>query len=405
MIVVRSTTTITKLTTLWQGKKVKFSSITFLVLLSWLSVSFSVLSQEEGFAPGVEVNFLQDNNIYRTSDEISDTITSIAPTFAYNALYGKQVVSAIYNGDYAFYADNSDLNYLDHDISVKALLDHSYSLSSEFTANYQYLIEQPGTTNAVTSELSEFNQQSNTTFAAKVLFGAQQSKGQIVTAYAQSKLRYDNNEQQFRDYDNDKATGTFFYRVAPKTRILLEVSAADLNYKNNFIFDQSSKQKSYLAGVEWNATAITSSVFKIGYQDVDYANDLISDLSGLSYFLDMSWKPNTYSLVKIGASRAARESAEQSVGGFLSNEFNVGVDHEFTRKTKLSISYRYVESEFDDSQNRQEELQSFSMSIKYQSKRWLQLHLGCEVSKRESTSELFEFDASVINVGVVMSFD
>ena len=389
----------------WQSKKPSLVPKTTLVLLSLLITPFSVLSQEVGFAPSVEVNILQDNNIFRTADEISDNIATITPSLVYNVLYGKQAISAVYKGGYAFYADNSDLNYTDHNISVRALLDHSYSLSSEFKANYQYLIEQPGITNAVTSELSEFNQQSNTSFSAKVLFGANQSKGQIVASYAQRKLRYDNNAQQFRDYDNEKVTGTFYYRVAPKTRILLEASAADLDYKNTLTFDQSSKQKSYLAGVEWNATAITSSVFKIGYQDANYTNDLISDLSGLSYFLDMTWKPNTYSLVKIGASRAARESAEQSVGGFLSNEFNVGIDHEFTRKTNISVNYRYIEFDFDNRQNRQDESQNISMTLKYQSKRWLQLQLGFELLKRVSSSQFFEFDARIINAGVVMSFD
>ncbi|MBL4630154.1 MAG: outer membrane beta-barrel protein [Paraglaciecola sp.] len=389
----------------WQSNKSKYAPSITLVLLGLLIAPFRALSLEEGFAPSVTVNLLQDNNVYRTTDEISDSITSVAPTFVYNELYGKQAIKAQYKGDYAFFSDNSSLNYFNHDLLVMALLDHSYSLSSVFTAKYQNKIEQPGTTNALTSLLTEFNQRSIAELSSKVLYGAQKSKGQIVASYAQSKFRYENNNQEFRDYDREKIAGTFFYRIAPKTRFLLEANMVNLDYINNTNFDFSSKQKSYLAGVEWNATAVTSSVFKIGYQDVAYVNDVISDLSGLSYFLDMFWKPNTYSLVKIGASRAARESAEQSLGGFLSNEYDLDVEHEFTRRTKLSVSYQYIEYDFDNNQSRKNKSQNISITLKYQSKRWLQMHIGYEVIKRESTSQQYEFDARVVNAGLVMSFD
>lgn len=391
--------------TIWRCKMSKIEPVIRLVLLSLSSVPFAVLSQEQGFTPSVEINLLQDSNIYRTADEIDDTIASVAPKFAYNQLYGKQAVGVLYKGEYTNFSDSNNLNYANHDIAVKALLDHSYSLSSEFAVNYQDKIEQPGTNNAVTSQLGEFTQRSTKGVSAKVFYGAKQSKGQIVASYVQRKLRYKNNNQEFRDYDNDKLIGTFFYRVAPKTRILLEASAANLDYDSNLNFDYSSKQKSYLAGVEWNATAITSSVFKIGYQDVDYANSLISDLSGLSYFLDMFWKPNTYTLFKVGASRAARESAEQSVGGYLSNEFSLGVEHEFTRRTQLSVGYQYIEYDFNYSQSRKDELQDISVTLKYQSKHWLQLQVGFDLIERESSSQLYDFDARVINAGVVLSFD
>ncbi|MEP1444782.1 MAG: outer membrane beta-barrel protein [Paraglaciecola sp.] len=390
--------------TIWRCKKSKIGPV-IMLLLSLLSTSFAVLSQEQGFTPSVEINLLQDSNIYRTADEIDDTIASVAPTLAYNKLYGKQAIGFLYKGEYKHFSDNSRLSYANHDIAAKAQLDHSYSLSSEFSVNYRDNIEQPGINNAATSQLSEFNQVSRTGVSGKVLYGARQSKGQIVASYAYSKLRYDNNDQEFRDYSSDKLVGTFFYRIAPKTRILLEASAANLDYENTLNFDYSSKQKSYLAGVEWNATAITSSVLKIGYQDVDYANDLLSDLSGLSYFLDMFWKPNTYTLFKIGASRSAKESAEQSIGGYLSNQFNVSVEHEFTHRTQLSVGYQYIEYDFNYLQSRKNESQDISVALKYQSKHWLQLHVGFDLIERESSSQLYEFDAKVINAGVVLSFD
>jgi hypothetical protein len=392
------------MTASWQRNKLLLVLMITLFLLILLSAPFSVLSQEPGFTPSLEINFLQDNNIYRTQEETSDTITTIAPQFVYNELYGKQTITAEYIGKYAFFADKSSLNYFNHDLSVKALLDHGYSLSTEFSANYQYIIEEPGLINAPTIELTEFIQQSNTSLSAKVLYGGTQSKGQIVVDYMQRTLSFDNNGQQFRDQESDSVTGTFFYRAAPNTRILLEASAVNMAFKNNVNFDQSNEQKTYSVGIEWNATAVTSSVFKIGYLNADFANDSLADLSGLSYFLDTSWKPNTFTTFSIGASRVISESAEQFVGGFLTNTFNVGVDHEITRKTSLFVGYDYNEFEVNNQQFIQE-AQNINVTLKYQSKSWLQLQLGYKEIKRESNLQLFDFDAKIMNAGVVMLFD
>jgi hypothetical protein len=374
-------------------------------VLGLVMIPLASLAQGEGFVPKVAVYLVHDNNIFRTAEKLSDTVATIAPTFAYKSLYGKQEVSAEYKGKYGFYSDNSNLNYLDHSISIKAMLKHSYKISSEFSASLEDKIEQAGTNNALNSQLVEFNQRSSVGLAGRVFYGNKQSTGQVVLGYGQETRRYDDNSQQFREYDKDKVTGTFFYRVAPKTRVLLTASTATYEYNNNQGFDQSSVNNNYLAGLEWSATAIISGVFKVGYQEVDYDDGLLSDLSGLSYILDMLWKPNSYSQVKISASSEARESAVQSVGGFLSDEVRIGLKHEFTRRTKFAIDYQYIEYDFDNSENRQDKLQGLSANLTYQAIQWLQLSLGAKTTKRESSSLIYEFDVNQINIGVVMSFN
>jgi hypothetical protein len=380
-----------------------FYKVIFIVLLFAFLLNSSE-ANELGLTSNVNLNVSQDSNVFRTTNEVDDNIVLIAPELKLAGQQGKHVFAAEYKGGYALYQDNDDLNYLDHDLSLKALFDLSQKFTSELSISFQEQIEQPGTTNALSLQLSEFNQVQESGLSAKFAYGTQQGIGQLVAKYVHRELEYTNNEQAFRDYDSDTFTGTFFYRIAPKTRLLLETSVAELNYTNTQFFDRSSKQNTYLAGVEWNATAITSSIFKIGYQEVDYDLEQLVDLSGLSYYLDVLWKPNTYSLVKIGASRAARESAEQALGGYISNEYDVSLEHEFTSNTQFSIGYQYTDFDFDNSQSRKDELKSLTAKLSYQSKHYLQFYAEYKNSQRESIVEFYNYDANIISLGAVVSF-
>lgn len=362
------------------------------------------ISQELGFTPIIGLSVHQDSNVYRTSSEVEDTIIQVSPEFEYLTKYGKQVFQAQYKGNYTQYQDNDSLNYFENEVSAKALLDLSSKFGSELSAKYQDSIEQPGSTNALSQQLDELNQRKSKDVSASLFYGSKQSTGQLVAKYAYKQLEYTNNGQEFRDYNSDAVTGTFFFRVAPKTRLLLEARMAQLKYQNTQFVDQTSSQISYLAGVEWNATAITSSTFKIGYQDVDYDSENLADLSGLSYFLDMLWKPNTYTIVKIGASRAARESAEQSLGGYISSEYDINLEHEFTRHIKFGIGYRYTDFDYDNNQSRKDELKNLTAKLSYQSKYWLQLYLEYKDSKRDSVLEFYNYDASIVTLGANASF-
>ena len=374
------------------------------LLTSVSLVATPAFAQELGFDSELGLSVQQDSNIYRAADEVDDTIIVLAPQLVYGSEYGKHAYGLKYSGNYARFQNNSSLNYFEHDLVASAQLKHKGKLSSAFSLSYKDGIEQPGINNAQQLVLEEFNKQNTKNMSATLFYGTKQSIGQLVGKYTHQQLEFTNNGQEFRDFNRNAFTGTFLYRVAPKTRLLFEASVAELDSPNTQFVDFSRNQKSYLAGVEWNATAITSSVFKIGYQDVDFDAENLVDLSGLSYFLDMTWKPNTYTSVKIGASRAASESAEQSVGGFIRSGYGVDLVHELTSKTKGSIGYKRTNFDFAGSQNRKDELKRLVARLSFESKHWLQLYTEYENSKRSSAFELLQFNANIITIGANAEF-
>jgi len=371
------------------------------------SLAFSASAQEEaGITYGAGLFLGHDSNVLRQSDDISDTTLSVTPNFELLGLYGKHSFALNYQGDYKKYFDVSDLNYNAHDLKLEARLDHTQRFTSGFLVQYQNRIEEPGVTDQSTVGLQEFNELDIVRVQGRGAYGRRDSIGQIVLMLNHNQQRYNNNQQDYRDLDRSGVTAQFYYRVAPKTRMLFEASFDDVGYKNTERFDLSSKDARYLVGVEWEITAKTSGTFKAGYQTKSYDDSAtFSDISGLSYALDMTWLPNTYTKVTIGAARTINESANLGLGGFISNSVNTGIEHAFTERTKLKAVYNYAEYDITSTLGRTDKRQEVGIGFSHDLKRWIDIELMYRFQERTSDNALFEFDAQLIELGAIVSFE
>ena len=382
------------------------AALTLTLSLGLVSPALLQAQERQGLLLNANLLAETDDNVLRKINAVSDSALKLSPEVSFLDDFGKHQLSANYQGEYASYSDNGDLNYDSHDIKAKALFDHSYRINSELQVGYKDQVEDPGTTNSSTILINTFNNVNESSALAKVYFGRTQSTGQIVLAYDFNQQRYTNNLQGYRDVDRNKFTGTYFYRISPKTRMLFEASLANYEYDKQIQYgDQSSDEMLYLAGAEWSVTAKTTGVFKIGYQSKDYENDYYSDISGLSYLLDMIWKPNTYSTVTLGASRLTTESAQFGIGGFISTSFVVGYDHELSRRTQLKINYQYDIEDISWVRDREDTRHDFKIGINYSLQRWLDLGINYRYLKRDSSYQLYGFESNSFNLSLTSTFE
>ncbi|MEP2653152.1 MAG: outer membrane beta-barrel protein [Paraglaciecola sp.] len=375
------------------------------ICLCMLSGSNAVFSQELGFSSEAELKVSHNSNIYRTTSEVNDNILSINPTLEYLGAYGKQAIRFHYVGGYAAFNDNTNLNYAEHDVLVSAELDHTNKLSTEFTMRYRDQIETPGSNNSITSQVLEYNQFAVSDLFASLMYGTSQSSEQIVMQYAHSNFDYKNKGQEFRSYVRDLLSGNFFYKIGANTRFLFEASISDLSYENTDLIDLTSFQTRSLIGVDWSPSAATSTSLKVGYLNVDYDNNNLSDLSGLSYSFDLKWRPSSYTLIQGAAIRDARESAELLVGGYINNQFSISASHELTYKTKIFVGYIHSNYDFDSAVRREDTRNDLTAKLSFQSKNWLNLYLEYKVDKRSSLIEFYNYNANIVSVGVLASFN
>jgi polysaccharide biosynthesis protein VpsM len=318
------------------NKNNKLTRIALTLLASF--ASSQIMAQEAGFFAVVDSRLSYEDNILRETDANADSDTSVvvAPELTIAGIIGKQRFSAVYKGEYAKYADYSDVDYTDHDIRLRADFDHSNRLTSRFDVQYQDKHEDFGDLNNVFVNLTEFNHYIDKGFSGRLIYGRQESFGQLVFRLARNNRAYNNNNQEFRSFERDVASLAFYYRIAPRTRILAEMVYQDYGYNPELGYiDLDNKYKVFQAGVEWAFTNQLEGTVKVGYQDRNYSLDTLRDINGLAYEASIDYTPNTYTTINLAARRESIDSSLETAGGFLRTSYGAGVEHSLTELTKL----------------------------------------------------------------------
>ena len=368
-------------------------------------LAIPAVAQEQGFGATTDLALGSDSNIYRTQNDISDQFLLISPKIGFKELQGKHVFTLGYDGTYIQYNDLSKFNYENHEIGAKAEFDHNTKLTSQFTVKFIDGVELPGLNNSITTDnLTDFNQIQRQQYEAKVAYGRSDSIGQVVLRYLKTNIEYDNNNQAFRDYEADRITATFFYRIAPKTRLLFEAADRSIDYTNQTTFNSSSQYRNYLVGAEWTATGKTRGVVKLGQQSQDFDNPLRDNISGLAVFADVFWKANTYTELQLGLSRQTAESAEASIGSFVQTDLKLSLEHAFTPRISLDGGYIYGEDDIVFSNNRTDKRHTLEVSLKHDTSRLFQTFFTLQATKRSSNDARYDYSANNIMIGIQGTF-
>ncbi|MEP7704988.1 outer membrane beta-barrel protein [Paraglaciecola sp. 25GB23A] len=388
------------------NKNNKLTRIALTLLASF--ASSQIMAQEAGFFAVVDSRLSYEDNILRESDANADSDTSVvvAPELTIAGILGKQRFSAVYKGEYANYFDFSDVNYTDHDIRLRADFDHSNRLTSRFDVQYQDKHEDFGDLNTIFVNLNEFNHFTDKGLTGRLIYGRQDSFGQLVLRLAHNKRDYDNNNQEFRSNERDLASFAFYYRIAPRTRLLAELVYQDFNYNPEVGFlDLDNKYKVYQAGIEWAFTNQLEGTVKVGYQDRNYSLDTLRDINGLAYEASIDFTPNTYTTINLAARRESIDSSLETAGGFLRTSYGAGVEHSLTQLTKLEAELTYAKDELVFSSNRQDKRTGGKLGITYSLLTWVEVGANYSYEKRDSTQDAADYKANSINLTAKLSFN
>lgn len=385
------------------------SNISAAFLLAGLMLALFAFSAKAGFTPNLEIQLMHDDNVRATTDDLkeSDQTLAINPTLAWQWLVSKHQFDLGYEGGYGFYRDDTELNYNDHSLTAYALLDHSYRLNSEFELGYVLSHDNPGDTDAGSLLTSESDTWTNKNALTRITYGRNDSHGQIVLEVDYDLREHTNNDQEFRDYAKWGSTGTFYYRIAPNTRLLFEAGLADYAYPNQDSTgaDQSNKSYQTLTGVTWTATAKTSGEFKIGYRNTRYDDEKFNDNSGLALSLDGDWSPNTYTIVNFGAVQENRQSAQESTGGFVYKELHASIQHGITPRTTLLADISYGQATFEDTSDRDYTSSNSSFGVTHDLLRWLDIGAEYSYENQSSDSNLNNFTRNLFMLYATTKLD
>ncbi|WAJ70985.1 outer membrane beta-barrel protein [Catenovulum adriaticum] len=332
------------------SKATLYPSVFYLVLFSSSQLS---AEPQNGFAGNLSAGAHYDDNIFRLdNEEITDTYYRLSPNLKLTGLAGKHRFRLNYFADYNQYNQYENLNYNEHQIIAIADLDHSYRSQSEFKLRYYNERETPGSNDAPNDIRDEFNLRKGFAANAKFSYGRYASTGQLVISGEHLNLNYTNNQQFFRDYNRNSVNATFYYRVAPKSRVLLEARWLDYQYDpTEDYIDKSSQKYIFLAGYEWRLTEQTKSTIKIGYQNQTYQADNLSDLDNLSFEVATLWRANEYSQYGLSAKRETRESSLINRPSYIRNSLKLNLNYNLSQRSQLNIDLSMLKDELNPNDN------------------------------------------------------
>lgn len=379
--------------------------IQILTILLTLSLSFNVVAKSKGLDAKIESKISHNDNIFGTTDELSDAILTISPLIKYSGVYGKHDFSAEYKGNYARFNEYSDANYSEHEASAELNLSLTNRWSSKFGSKFDRYIERPGSINQALIAINEYNEVDAVEYNVETSYGNAASVGQILLRYYIRDVSFKNNMQYYRDRNEQGIRGSFYWRLAPKSRALFEVRQTNLDSESLSGFDQSLDQHIYLTGVDWATTSKVSGKVLVGYQDTKFDNPLIEGINGLSYFIDIDYKVKDGNNTSIAMTRTTRDNAGNFVGGLESEDYSFRWDSLFKYGLNLEVVFEYRRDSFTGvSRSRKDENIKLKSELGYRVSSWLKIFLLAEHLKRNSDDDIYNFKNNQVTIGLSMDY-
>lgn len=361
--------------------------------------------ESQGLVINTELSFKRDENIFRTAEPNPTNIFSLRPKIEYVNNKAKYNVIASYNGIYNKYNNFENLNFEDHLVRLKTSFGFTKKSGLSINAFYHDFVEAPGTNNSITSILDELNAVNRKTFKASSYYGTTASKGQVTLGFGYHQYRYTNNNQQFRDFDEIEFAPTFFYRLSSKVRSLFQIRLYDYDYKQPIRgLDGSNKQTIFYTGIEWQATAKTSGVIKLGHLTRNFNDPEARDVSGLSFEIEGKWRPNTYTEFTLISERETLESSEIDIQAFINTYYAIEGTHEISPLTTIEAVFRQDKSDVEK-QQRYNTLKQYSIGVTRHIKRWLDIKVKYKDIKRNSTDSSFDFNSKEVSLSFITYFE
>ena len=241
-------------------------------------------------------------------------------------------------------------------------------------------------------------------------YGSQKSKGRAELDIGYISKDYDNHRERTfaRDRDDTYANARFYYRVMPKTSVVLEGRFTNINYDQDPVkvprasVDSSSSSLDSnmyeaLIGVTWKSTYKSTGFAKFGYINKDFDSSNRKDSDGFNWNVGIEWQPKTFSRFNFSTSRSYNETdgfGDYTESDTIAASWNHQW-HKLSPKLGTTVDVSYTENTFPGSDSgREDDLFSVGVAINYKMQRWLKMGGGYRYDDRDSSLNLFSYDSN-----------
>ncbi|MFQ3200691.1 MAG: hypothetical protein ACI9SK_001418 [Zhongshania sp.] len=385
----------------------------FVLLTTLCPVANADFKLEDGdnFMSLLTVGARHDDNISqdpKSQPKDSSAITIVQPAILFKVGGSKATLNGAYTLTNESYEYDSKDNHTDHQLS----LDSQFALnaSNKASLSFNYIKKQGIRTSinraANDEELGDRSRVTN--LAGKYKLGADSARAQLELNLGASNLSYLNNldtssQNRLKERDMNTQGGTFYVRVAPKTRILLEVIRTNFDYEDSESLLNNNATK-YYAGVTWAATAKTSSYIRLGQESKDFDSASANDTSETAWDINITWQPISYSRITFTTGKGANEGSARS-DVIQTTDTTLSWTHDWSYQFESMLSYNSVSEDYKGKafNGRQDDTNTASAALIYRMNRNVEFSGKYSLKKRASNSPVEEFDSNIVAFGVTLA--
>jgi hypothetical protein len=323
---------------------------------------------EQPYSASAKVSLGHDDNLQQTDDKDSrkQVVDSAFVNLTANgdASFAKGQYKIGATLDTSSYIDSPNDNYTDTGVKASANYTLSKRASTKFGVNYARGHDPVGDTDRASSTPETWD---TVGVNAGVVYGREESKGRVEATAGYLGKRYDEFSSPVKTEDTNTASliGTFYYKIQPKTELLFELSHENIDYVATQSAGRDNQYQKARVGAKWQATAKTSGTAKVGYARKDFEQTGAEDANGLDWEVGVDWEATPRSLVSLTTSRSVSDTTSGTSADYITTQnLNLSVVHDWTRKVKTTASVGFSNDEYGIS-DREEDTFNYSLGAEY----------------------------------------
>jgi len=340
--------------------------------------------------PSIGLALKHDDNLFSTpNNTTSDTLTIVTPSVRLEAKQGANTYSLVAGSTLGRYNTSTADNYTNYNVNALADFDLSARFRAKLRADYIDAQDPRGSTNnAVSSVPDRYHQ---TAVGSIVSYGAAGAQGRLDFELGQLERHYYNNRSTTatEDRNNTDVGATFFWRIAPKTSLLLQAKHTDIEYTDP-ASTLGSTENGLLGGVTWEATAKTTGIFKLGMVKKSFDDPARAESTSTSWLGAIKWSPRTYSIVDFNLTRLPAETTG-GVGNFIDRTITGALwTHQWSSQVSTAALASYGTDKYEGV-DRTDNIQNYGVKATYSMRRWLSFGADYTYTQRDSNDNTNDF--------------
>lgn len=368
--------------------------------------SFSVL-------PSITGTVEENDNIYATnSNTTSDTIFRVNPAVVARSNWNRHALSLFANLTRDFYSSHSSEETTDYLVGFDGRLDVAHDLGFAGGASYERDTE-PRTSSSSPANATK-----------PVQFDVARAYGE--GTYATNRIRlsgrvsvddysFDNTNtstgativEKDRDHTEWKESAKLEYALVPDTSVFIQGILNQRSYRNPQAGETLRDSDGYTVhvGANFDLTHLIRGEIGVGYLSQDYDAAIYSKSSGFSFSGLVEWFPTQLTTVTFSGNRGVEDAGIPNVGGYLSTNGAISIDHELLRNIIVNGGLTYGKDEYQN-YDRTDERTGAHIGLKYLMNRAVTINVAYNYYKQDSSGSKLgaQFDVNRVYASLAYAF-